>query len=122
MNYDIAKQLKDAGFPQEGEGTYSETHDSMMSSGCNVYRPNVYYPTLSELIAAMPQRMKSIGSINDAHFVFRKLVTQTKDIYSAYYEDEDTNNAIDGYAFFGGMSEVVARLWIAVNKKLSTGV
>ena len=43
MNYELAKQLKDAGFPQEGEGKYFGMVD---------VNARHYIPTLSELIEA----------------------------------------------------------------------
>lgn len=50
MTYELAKMLKDAGFSQEGDGFESDFLDTKGNSDVNVFRPNVYYPTLSELI------------------------------------------------------------------------
>ena len=53
MNYELAKQLKDAGFPQEGKGLYWEP-TYFGYTGEKVDKPKtehcVYLPTLSELI------------------------------------------------------------------------
>jgi hypothetical protein len=46
MNYELAKKLKDAGFAQTGDGRY------ILHCGPNDFDPDVYRPTLSELIEA----------------------------------------------------------------------
>jgi hypothetical protein len=56
MNYELAKQLKDAGFPQKGEWGY-RPHDGGMFSILNYHRDvpletDVMRPSLSELIDA----------------------------------------------------------------------
>lgn len=50
MTYELAKELKDAGFPPKGKGEYN-IQSFMEKGGTDL----VYYPTLSELIeASMP--------------------------------------------------------------------
>uniref|UniRef100_A0A6M3J888 Uncharacterized protein n=1 Tax=viral metagenome TaxID=1070528 RepID=A0A6M3J888_9ZZZZ len=104
MTYELAKQLKEAGFPQEVK------NGEWFVPG--IANPEVYMPTLSELIEAMPCRKKYLGIINDAHFVLRKLVSREEE-YWAYYEDEDTDKPVDGYSFRNmPAEEAVARLWL----------
>lgn len=50
MNYELTKELKEAGFPQEGGGTFSKYRKDI--DGKNVEVVNVYIFTLSELIKA----------------------------------------------------------------------
>src|SRR5437773_11828866 len=51
MDYSLAKQLKDAGFPQEGDGTWIDEHDNNQS--CHSSSFQCYIPTLEELITAI---------------------------------------------------------------------
>ena len=52
MDYSLAKELKDAGFPQNGKicDTHSDINDSTLVE-------RVVHPTLSELIEACPKQM-----------------------------------------------------------------
>ena len=52
MDYFLAKELKDAGFPQNGKNyeTHAHINDSALVE-------RIVYPTLSELIEACPTRM-----------------------------------------------------------------
>src|ERR1700730_9619450 len=52
MDYSLAKELKDAGFPQDGKNyeTYTEINDSTLIE-------RIALPTLSELIKACPKEM-----------------------------------------------------------------
>jgi hypothetical protein len=49
MNYELAKQLKDAGFPQKGKGKWTPNYKKI---GEKYIIESVYFPTLSELIEA----------------------------------------------------------------------
>ena len=113
MNYKLAKQLFDKGFPfgDVPKGVVAVT-DSLRIDG-DWY----LIPTLEELIDAMPMRKKYLGTVNDAHFVLRKLVGN-ENIYRAYYEDEDTNESVPGYEFTEKEASVaVAKLWLKLNDK-----
>lgn len=52
MDYSLAKELKDAGFPQNGKScdTHSDINDSTLVE-------RFVHPTLSELIEACPKQM-----------------------------------------------------------------
>jgi len=124
MNYELAKQLKEAGFPQIGEGnmwllddpklfedernqTVSViTRDFYVHSTAirkNEFGVDVYIPTLEELIEACGDRF---------HMV-EKLI------------DYDNNSSIEWQAWNYGSfnngigktpSEAVAKLWLELNK------
>jgi hypothetical protein len=105
MNYELAKELKDAGFPIKG---HSEDHDGGFCYICyatseQLQQPCV--PTLSELI-------EECG-------IFRVLELQSKE-NSAWYAGAGSWSDAFGYEFAGrGVTpeEAVARLWLALNKK-----
>ena len=58
INYELAKQLKDAGFPQVKEPTYGQGYWYSENGG-----EGVYIPTLSELIEAC-QKGEEANSVN----------------------------------------------------------
>lgn len=99
MTYELAKQLKDAGFPQSGQGgcvdEFGKEWDSIHNFSCAW----AYLPTLEELIEAL-------GDVSS---------------FSLY------NDGVNWRASYGYMNarvlsastptEAVARLWLALNKK-----
>lgn len=68
MDYELAKKLKDAGFPQDGFFFYAKTKGSpyvhWSYSGCcsprTLHEEEITVPTLSELIEACGDRLESI--------------------------------------------------------------
>lgn len=120
MNYELAKQLKNAGFSQQkGRGYYLPDAAASGSQDDVFKKEFVYIPTLEELIDEMPMRRKDLGTVNDAHFVLRKLVSTDKNSYWTYMEDEDTNKEIEGYIFRNEPADVVvAKLWLALNNNM----
>ena len=72
MDYFLAKELKDAGFPQNGKScdTHSDINDSTLVE-------RVVHPTLSELIEACPKQMGT------ATFVLVARVTRTEGTVSS---------------------------------------
>lgn len=93
MNYELAKQLKDAGFPQrQRKGTFPWKLTK---------KEDCYVPTLSELIEACGDDLEEIKQMKESDLVSYK--------WEAY-----TN----GYYVVGSTpEEAVANLWIALNKK-----
>lgn len=97
MNYELAKQLKDAGFPQKTKCS---------ECGMDWYDTK---PTLSELIEAC-----GVGN----KYQFRLL---------AYWSENDTvwqadlkpfnNGEKDEYGLGSTPEEAVAKLWLELNKK-----
>lgn len=53
MNYELAKELKDAGFPQElRDGYWYSPHTKVVRKGFPIIAEYCYAPTLEELIKA----------------------------------------------------------------------
>ena len=103
MNYELAKELKDAGFPQDGkEGLYVDFEGKVEFEG-DPKNPKIedlfYCPTLSELIEACGDKFIQLEkSLN----------------WWAIGEDEP----LEPQQYEGNTpEEAVARLWLALNKK-----
>jgi len=113
MNYELAKQLKGAGYPQEFKlGTWACIHglESIMEKNCNCSGDDLFYaPTLSELIGEcgnefirlefknVSKDWVSMGGIDLTHIDMKKQDYQ--------------------YAKWGKTpEEVVAKLWLELNK------
>lgn len=94
MNYELAKELKDAGFPQNVKGQYQWTNK-------DPERPVV--PTLDELIEACGENFVGLDRIDDASY------TDGRKMFWAVGVDHQR----------GGVTpiEAMAYLWIALNKK-----
>ena len=104
MNYELAKQLKEAGFPQQGKGYWEfPRQDSPNKTSAEV---RVYVPTLEELIAACP---KNIGK---ATFVLGS-ANQGKEWFACYF-DFVTNRGSEFNESGSTFVEAVARLWLAL--------
>jgi hypothetical protein len=97
MNYQMAKQLYDAGFPQGGNGSWLLPPSQLVSRRSD----RVYEPTLSELIVACGPAFASI--VRHADGTFRASGTggaaRWHDVVSASPE------------------EAVARLWLALTNE-----
>ena len=105
MNYELAKKLKDTGFPQKSkyEGDICQ-YDNLHHLGYYISKDNknVYVPTLSELIEACGDRFSFLAVLQG---------TQGK-IWRA---------SVPGEVFWWNGStpeEAVANLWLELNKKL----
>lgn len=109
MNYELAKQLKDAGFPQFGQPrTYAYKLGLERILGPYLTSADEFYvPTLSELIAACGDHEFHL------HFVQheRKWQTWISLLKAAYVADEEHSG--EGQT----PEEAVARLWLALNTK-----
>ena len=95
MNYELAKQLKDAGFDQELIGAY----DATFSDG-------IYVPTLSELIEACGDDFDSLRK-RDTGFI-------------AFPTSEKLKERREWCLAIGTPKEAVARLWVALNAKVES--
>lgn len=116
LSYELAKELRDNGFPQLGDGyalildkKLPESDETVMQIPWSlyVYKPKekaIYAPTLSELIEALPK------VIDGAYFN----IYWFDDVWRAAYtitECEDT------FADGKTLEEAVANLWLKLNKK-----
>lgn len=95
MTYELAKELKDAGFPQTGKGNFYGGDGSALG-GTTI--DVVYKPTLSELIEACVD--------------FQSLIKRS----SIEFEARGSDDRCLGLT----PEEAVARLWLALNKKHET--
>lgn len=138
MDYELAKQLKDAGFPQnqypnKWEGYWSEGKATL--AGCENNYEEIYFPSLSELIEACPRvRERSpenketlkyadgsdSGDYLDENLGFLALRINEKDKWIAGY---DRSHDYEGNWFDideqegSTPEEAVALLWLELNKK-----
>jgi hypothetical protein len=103
MDYSLAKELKDAGFPQNGKSrdTHSDINDSTLIE-------RVVQPTLSELIEACPKQMGTatfvLGSANQGQ------------AWVACYFDFRANRGAELNETGQTPDEAVARLWLALRR------
>ena len=125
VNYDLAKKLKDSGFPQVGDSRFCFVEGNPMvlcfgieywSNGDEVSRkmlmpPNaLYVPTLSELIEACGESLDFIkrgdkdllSSLLDKEEIATDWVAGTKDLKLLKFGQTP--------------EEAVANLWLALNK------
>jgi hypothetical protein len=102
MNYDLAKELKDAGFPLRRH----PNQEKQPQDGAYVIDHVQYYaPTLEELIEACGEEFHALQQDHQKTGTWRAVPTR--------YKANNPNN------FFLGSTptEAVARLWLALNKK-----
>jgi hypothetical protein len=93
MDYELAKSLMDAGFPQIGKGSLIGPLDKLVwRSG-----DRVYVPTLEELIEACGE---NFGSLDKKHYGWLA--------YAPYDQSYFAKTSV----------EAVAHLWLALHKRL----
>ena len=95
MNYELTKELKEAGFPQGGDGEY-------YGGPCTIPTAEsmTYIPTLSELIDACGEAV---------HFILMKAGNM--------WQAGKGDNVLQGVTAYGSTpEEAVARLWLAFNR------
>lgn len=98
MNYELAKKLKDGGFPQEVE--YGEVYnDKSRGDGTIENGFFIRKPTLSELIEACGDKFHELVREWDGQFTCR---TDYMDMQGTYGSTPE---------------EAVANLWLKLNKK-----
>lgn len=90
ISYELAKELKDAGFP------FRDTKYDLDQE-----EPNI--PTLSELIEGCKEKTKTLKLF--CNFV--------KDEYGVQLE----NQSLDDVVWYKTPEESIARLWLTLNKK-----
>lgn len=97
LPYELARELKEAGFPQGGEGNYVNVVDARDPSWDE---KNAYVPTLSELIDAV-----------------RKPEERDIELFLTVENDKTTAMFSGFYGTGSTPEEAVARLLLALNKK-----
>jgi hypothetical protein len=104
MNYELAKRLKEAGFPQEQrDGTFLRRPWDSTAKGSD----DPYSPTLEELIESCP---KNVGK---ATFVLGS-ANQGQEWVACYF-DFATNRGSEFNESGSTPVEAVARLWLALH-------
>lgn len=113
MDYKLAKQLKDAGFPQEGR-------DYLCPDSCkepSMWHDNhtVLLPTLSELIEACGDGKRIVlygpGTVDQGEWYWGPSETQ----WFVYYQYPGKGMKSEE-GFGSSPEEAVARLWLELNK------
>jgi hypothetical protein len=94
MNHSLAQELKDAGFPQRDRGNFVSPPDIEIINSPLA----IYVPTLEELIEACGDK-------------FFRLVRKHDGTFLAESVDYDIGDGTTP-------AEAVARLWLALNKKV----
>lgn len=121
MDYKLAKELKDAGFPQSSSPDADVVYDIICAGTPDIdYVDPCFAPTLSELMGAFQGRYKYIGAlINDAQILLRKSISASGIIYIASLDGAWESPEIEQEWRFvcSTPEEAVARLWLALNKK-----
>jgi hypothetical protein len=99
MLYELAKELKDAGFPQK-EGKYATSWEPPDSA---------YLPTLEELIEACGERFNVLRSVHNHQGNIIEWVASAESGFDRKAEKLVVHPT---------PTEAVARLWLALNKKV----
>lgn len=111
MNYELAKRLKDAGFPQN-PNDHNESPNSWFDKDGDLLdfvsdlEADVYNPTLSELITACGRCFGGLQPWDALNYPFKK------------WRVDRRESGIGIFLFYGSTpEETVANLWLALNKK-----
>lgn len=117
IDYPLAKELKDGGFPQEERG--GEVWDDEGTPAVpGVYEGRLYVPTLSELIEAIgPYKSDEFclclnGGIWEAILLYHGYFD-----YPAKFNDSEGFARVDLKEEGSTLEEAVVMLWLALNKK-----
>ena len=97
MNFELAKELKDAGFPQGGKGTWTLPPDNLVGRRAD----RVYVPTLKELIEACGERFASLDQVYKP---------QAENAYEPVWLASSLERGATP-------AEAIARLWLALPKQ-----
>lgn len=109
MKYELAKQLKDAGFPQRGDSKMLATKQGRKTLQ-NWGKLNAYAPTLEELIEACGPQLGCL--------LKRDKETDYGENFPPEWEWGASSKTFWNIQMFGSTpTEAVARLWLALNNK-----
>lgn len=111
INYKLAKQLKEAGFPQDTYKEYS-VKGYIARATAMWLNQDIYFPTLSELIEACGDRFKCLLSPS-AHKMFGSWMAVS------VIGTIDKDGIWQGWSFHSGETdqEAVAMLYLSKNEK-----
>ncbi len=102
MKYELAKELKDAGFPQEGEN-FDADGEMIQETDPKNWREWAYVPSLEELIEECGGKFLRVE--NYTH------LWRATGVRDPFEHDISCDGATP--------TEAVARLWLALNKKVA---
>lgn len=108
MNYELAKELREAGFPQKGMGTFSRHRKDIDEQYVEVNE--IYIPTLSELIEACGEKFIQLTRTDDGEWICAGNISEDRINIDKALRDE----------FEKTPEEAMARLWLALNKKYAS--
>jgi hypothetical protein len=102
ISFELAKQLKDTGFPQAGDGKWIGPPDSLVWRSSD----RAYVPTLEELIGALGLHFYSLEQIGPHNWRAQSFATQDQ-------RDDDRTRLIR-HKVDAILPEIaLARLWLA---------
>jgi hypothetical protein len=117
LSYELAKELKDAGFPQNLDGNKQMNGQSLRWHFSDAPHPAcddcVYSPTLSELIEACGDRFFGLR-VHTKYGGWWK--SDTKGFAARAFEP-DNRDELKETGWGTTRDEAVARLWLALNNK-----
>ncbi len=115
MNYELAKQLKDAGFKQDGSNGFITDKGIFESLFDCDYCPEVFgQPTSNKNNAYVPSLSELIESCGDGFFG----ITRDNNHGNISFKASGDPMAFDIFEGYGNSpEEAVARLWLELNKK-----
>ena len=102
MNYELAKKLKDAGFPQNMDRYHYDGKNNQTSA---LDEDGIDFPTLSELIEACGDEIIGISKYNNGEYA--------KDGWYAMYHKPAMSNTT--FIYGSTPEEAVANLWIQLH-------
>jgi len=108
MNYELAKALKDAGYPQKSAGDRINPKGYLEYSGCwddSNEDDYITLPTLSELIEACGEGIARLWRVDESY-----------DKGKTKWCATGKNDFLDGLGTTP--EEAVANLWLALNKQI----
>lgn len=100
MNYKLAKQLQDAGFP-DSENWYEDGIGFVKSEGEYLHEVEFEVPTLSELIEACGDKFRDLSLMSQDWITYGFRI-ELDELYTARGKTAE---------------EAVAKLWLELNKK-----
>ena len=117
MNYELAKELKDGGFPQIPQHFFMPERDK---KGEIIEDSSITIPTLEELIDACGEEFDYLKQVPFGEFVNAKTGKPCGIRWHAYPTEEGYKGdcMVDccGYESGKTPTEAVARLWLELNK------
>ncbi len=119
IEYELAKKLKDAGFPIEWKNPRNTVHHTKTVVGISVGTDNISVPTLSELIEACGDGIfellrQSEWHRNETGFIWIATLADVSKMTHLSFSQVGNSMVKSGGST---PEEAVANLWLELNKK-----